>query len=1072
MNKKVLCLAINLLSLSVFSQNTSNKPEWLDPYVTEVNRLPARASAFAFENRELAMAGNRATSKNFLSLNGTWKFKWVAKPSLKPANFFEENYDDTRWDNFKVPSNWEFAGYGTPIYVNIPYEFDNRFKSSDEWGATYGSKILNNTPPAIPEENPVGSYRKKFVLPTDWTGKEIFINLGAVKSAFYIYVNGQKVGYGEDSKLESEFDITQFVHAGENVVALEVYRWSDGSYLECQDMWRISGIERDVYLYATPKLDVRDFRVTSILDNNYRNGLFTLDVEMQNHSYYDTNIMLTAEILDAAGAKALTVQTQKPEMVQGTNKSKFSLKGEIANVAQWSAEIPNLYSLVLTLTDKDGKVLEVIKRKIGFRTSEIKNGQLLVNGKPIYIKGVNRHEHDPVTIHVISEERMVQDIQVMKSLNINAVRTSHYPNHPRWYELCDEYGLYLVDEPNIESHQMGYGLLQTLGNNPAFLNSHMRRTQRMFERDKNHPSIIIWSLGNEAGNGWNFYNTYTWLKENDKTRPVQYERAELEWNTDIVCPMYPEPAQVEQYAQKYKDRPYIMCEYAHAMGNSVGNFKEYWDIIEKYPNLQGGFIWDWVDQGVIIEKAGKKVYGYGGDWGPKDINSDKNFLCNGLVNPERQLHPHALEVKKIYQNVKFENVGLNQIEVRNAFSFRNLDNFTLTWTILEEGVEVDKGKIEDLTGIAAGKVKIFTIAPKVGAKAGKEYFMNVSLRLKTREQLLAANTEMAYEQFSLNVFKRPNPILVTGKAPTVNESGAKITVTGSDFTIVFDKEVGTLSSYVKQGISLIKQGPLPDFWRASTDNDFGASTQKKSRIWFKTGKLESVSEAKITIISGNPQIIFTKKMLNGDALYTTTYDVDAEGMVKIKNKFEALKGNYPMMMRFGNQMILPKEFNTIKWYGRGPQESYWDRKTGAMVGQYEGKVEDQYHPYIRPQESGNKADTRWASLTNAKGRGLMIMQEADYLNVNAINHSTEDLDPADEKAQFHSGDLIGREEIYLNIDLQQTGLAGIDSWYHLPLEKYRLNYKNYEYAYYLKPIAPVLSEKKVKTDGGTKENGK
>ncbi|MES2519734.1 MAG: glycoside hydrolase family 2 TIM barrel-domain containing protein [Bacteroidota bacterium] len=1066
MKNVILCIAILLYSLLAFSQNPNPKPEWLDPYVTEVNRLPARASAFAFENRDLAMAGNKSNAKNFLSLNGSWKFKWVTKPALKPANFYEENFDDTRWDNFKVPSNWEFAGYGTPIYVNIPYEFDLRFKSTDDWGATYATKILNNTPPPIPEENPVGSYRKKFTLPADWTGKEVFINLGAVKSAFYIYINGQKVGYGEDSKLESEFDITQYLHAGENLVALEVYRWSDGSYLECQDMWRISGIERDVYLYATPKSSIRDFSVIATLDNNYRNGLFTLNSDIQNFSYYDAQVTLKAEVLDASGTQVLSLQNLKSEAIKGTEKQRINLKGEIPNVAQWSAEMPNLYSLILTLTDKDGKVLEVINRKIGFRTSEIKNGQLLVNGKPIYIKGVNRHEHDPVTIHVMSEERMIQDIQLMKSLNINAVRTSHYPNHPRWYELCDEYGLYLVDEPNIESHEMGYGLNQTLGNNPVFLNSHLRRTQRMFERDKNHPSIIIWSLGNEAGNGWNFYNTYTWLKEHDTTRPVQYERADLEWNTDIVCPMYPEIEQLEKYAKKYKDRPYIMCEYAHAMGNSVGNFKEYWDVIEKYPNLQGGFIWDWVDQGVIIEKAGKKIYGYGGDWGTKDINSDKNFLCNGLVGPERQLHPHALEVKKVYQYIKLENIGLNQIEVKNTFSFRNLDNFTLYWSVLEEGMEIDKGKIEDLSGIAAGKAKIFTISPRSGLRTGKEYFLNISLKLKTREQLLAANTEMAYEQFSLNIIKRPTPILITGKTPTVNEAGSKITVTGSDFTIVFDKEVGTISSFVKQGISLIKKGPTPDFWRAANDNDFGANTQKRSRVWLKTGKIEPVSDAKVFIVGGNAQITFTKKMLNGDALYTTTYDVDAEGNIKVKNKFDAQKGNYPMMLRFGSQMILPKEFNTLKWYGRGPHESYWDRKTSATVGQYEGKVEDQYHAYVRPQESGNKSDIRWASLTNTKGRGLMILQDTDYLNVNALNYSQEDLDPAEDKAQYHSGDLISREDIYLNIDLQQTGVAGIDSWGHLPLEKYRLTYKNYEYTYWLKPIAPTERKAKSSSDNG------
>jgi beta-galactosidase len=1060
MKKIILFVGTVFCNLTAFSQNTPLKPEWLDPQISEVNRLPARASAFAYENKVLAMAGNKTASKNFLSLNGTWKFKWVPKPSLKIANFYEENFDDAKWENFKVPSNWEFAGYGTPIYVNIPYEFDTRFKSTDDWGQTYESKILSNTPPPIPEDNPVGSYRKKFTLPSDWTGKQVFINLGAVKSAFYLYVNGQKVGYGEDSKLESEFDLSPYLHAGENIIALEVYRWSDGSYLECQDMWRISGIERDVYLYATPTSDIRDFKVTATLDNNYQHGIFGLETQINNYTYYDTQVKVGVELLDASGNSVLTVGSPKLENIKGTENIKLSFNGNIANVAQWSAEVPNLYTMLITLTDKDGNVLEVIKRKIGFRTSEIKNGQLLVNGKPIYIKGVNRHEHDPVSIHVISEDRMIQDIQLMKSLNINAVRTSHYPNHPLWYELCDEFGLYVVDEANIESHEMGYDIIKTLGNNPAFLKSHIARTQRMYERDKNHPSIIIWSLGNEAGNGWNFYNTYKWLKEHDTSRPVQYERAELDWNTDIVCPMYPNIEYLAQYAQKHKTRPLIMCEYAHAMGNSVGNFKEYWDMIEKYPNLQGGFIWDWVDQGVTIEKAGKKVYGYGGDWGGKDINSDKNFLCNGLVDPDRQLHPHAFEVKKVYQHIKLENVGLNQIEVKNAYTFRNLDNMTLSWSLLEEGVEIEKGKIEDLSGIAPNKLKIFTIAQKASLKSGKEYFLNVSVKLKTREQLLGINTEMAYEQFVLNTIKRPAPTLVNGKMPAVNEVGSKVNVTGSDFSIVFDKEIGTITSYIKQGVSLLKKGPMPDFWRPANDNDYGASLQKRLRVWLKTGKIEPLSDYKVITNNNYAEIIFIKKMLNGDAIYTVTYHVDTEGNIKIKNKFDALKGNYPMLLKFGNQLTLAKEFNTLKWYGRGPHESYWDRKTSATVGIYEGKVESQYHPYVRPQESGNKADVRWATLTNTRGKGLMIIQDNDFLNINALNHSQEDLDPAEEKAQYHSGELVERDEIYLNIDLQQMGVGGIDSWGHLPLDKYQLPYKSYEYTYWLKPISLVVGKSK------------
>ncbi len=1058
---------LGLLSLRAFSQ----KAEWQNPAINGQNRANMRATAFAFENRDLAMSNRKEQSRWFQSLNGQWKFKWVEKPADAPKDFWNENYNDAQWDNFQVPSNWEFKGYGVPIYVNIPYEFNHQNKDSDHI-------IYRPTPPELPEnENPVGSYRKKITLPADWAGKQIFVHFGAVKSAFYVWVNGRKVGYSEDSKLEAEFDLTEYLRPGtENTIALQVYRWSDGSYLECQDMWRISGIERDCWLYARPKIDIADFGLTATLDKSYKNGLFDINISLQNYGLADVQAGLEVEIIEASGLKVFTAKTPENKGIKANNGTeKIAFAGEIPNVKPWSAEIPTLYDLYISLKDASGLVSEVIHRKIGFRTSEISDGLFKINGKTVKVKGVNRHEHDPQTAHVISEEIMRKDILLMKSLNINAVRSSHYPNDPRWYELCDELGLYVVDEANIESHGIGYELNKTLGNSPVYQQAHLERTTRMYERDKNHACIVIWSLGNEAGNGWCFYSTYDWLKKHDKTRPIQYEQADLQWNTDIYCPMYPRPEAIELYAKTHKDRPLIMCEYAHAMGNSVGNFKEYWDIIEKYPNLQGGFIWDWVDQGIAVERNGKKFWGYGGDWGPADINSDKNFMCNGLVGPDRSLHPHAFEVKKVYQNIKISspNVVEGKVSIKNVYDFRNLDNCYLSYDLLRNGESVSKGRIDNLSGIAPDSSRAFQLLNGFKALPGLEYFLNIAIKTKYSENGLPQDSEMAFEQFAfpyqkIEVPATANALLtqpVRGakkvQATTPNTNGISLKENEKEIVfecsngtkIVFDKLYGTLSNYEITGTPVLKQGPMPNFWRPANDNDYGAGLQKKLRAWQDVGKENVVIYSKTTQISPTQyQVIFEKTLLMGDAGYFTTYKIDAEGNVHVLQEFQVNKGSYPMLPKVGNQLIVLKEFDNLKWYGRGPFETYWDRKNAGSVGLYAGKVREQYHPYVRPQESGNKTDVRWASLSNATGKGLTIVSDDVLLNINALPFAISDLDPAADKAQYHSGELVERDEIYLHVDLQQMGVGGINSWGELPLSTYQLPYKNYSYSYWIKPL--------------------
>ena len=1022
------------------------------PEIVSVNRMPMRATAFAFENALLAEGRQRERSAYFLSLNGDWKFHWVQDPRQRPQDFYKNDFNDAAWKNFKVPANWELNGYGLPIYVNHPYEFTGKAKT--------GAKL--NPPYDIPvDNNPVGSYRKKFVLPAEWNGRQVFIHLGAVKSAFFIWVNGKKVGYSEDSKLAAEFDITKYVKPGDNVVALQVYRFSDGSYLECQDMWRISGIERDVYLYSTPKLDIRDFKITSNLTDNYANGLLTVQSEINNykidrntlHSKPDT-FSVAIELKDAAGVTVLKKETEGVQKVLGNYKSSYVFTEKLPNVRAWSAEVPYLYTLYITLKDKKGNVLEVIPTWVGFRSVEIRDNIFLVNGKRVLLKGVNRHEHNATQGHTLSKADMRKDLEMMKKLNVNAVRHSHYPPDPYWMELCDEFGLYVVDEANIESHGRYYDLEYTFGNDKQWRNPHFDRITRMYERDKNHPSVVTWSLGNEAGNGVNFYEAYEWLKQHD-SRPVQYERAERDFNTDMIVPQYPSPGWLKRFAASKPDRLMVMSEYAHIMGNSLGNFKEYWDVMENNPNLQGGFIWEWIDQAIDTVKNGKRIMAYGGDFpleGPVPHNfSDNNFCVKGVVTAHREMTPMAVEIKKVYQHIKSALNGKTLI-ITNGYSFRNLDNMQLSWDVIEDGKVVEQGSIKNINATPA-QTASFVLPMQTKQKAGKEYFVNVHYTLKEAEPFLERGYEVAYEQFPLTA--APVQVLQPVKSGKlqVAQAAHQYTISGKGFSVSFDVSNGTMTGYNLGGQTLLVQGPQPSFWRAPTDNDIGAGLNKSLRMWrnaYENGKL--VSAALNPNPDGSVAVTFKKNLVNGDAEVEQLFTVFGDGSVKVDTRFTTVKGKYPMLMRIGTDLQLAKEFDQVQWYGRGPWENYWDRKSASLVGLYKQTLNEQYFPYARPQESGNKSDIRWAALTNKKGKGLKIVFADSLLNFSALPYSLDDLDPEEEKKQYHSGELVKRNTIYMRVDLQQLGLQGIDSWGSRPLEEYRIPFRNQQYSYWLVPV--------------------
>ena len=1024
--------------------------DWENQAVFNINREAPRAWFVPFQDMDRVIESGLWESNLIQSLNGSWKFHLSQNPGERPFYFFKDDYDTRDWNQIPVPSNWEMEGYDYPIYTNVQYPHEK------------------NPPLMQKHYNPTGSYKTEFTLPDAWEGKKIYLHFGAVSSAMYVWVNEQKVGYSEDSKTPAEFNITSYIKPGKNTLAVEVYKWSDASYLEDQDFWRMGGITRDVFLMARDPRHIRDFRVIAGLDDSYRDGTFNLEVEVVNLDE-NTNFAgsVQAKLVDDQD-QVLMDESIEVAMMDGTGVASF--EKTFSSVRKWSAEIPNLYQLVLTLKDEDGVVIEAIKQDVGFRTVEISDGTLLVNGQYVYLKGVNLHEHHDVNGHVMDEQTMLKDIQLMKSHNLNAVRTSHYPQPERWYELCNIYGLYLVDEANIESHGMGYGE-QSLAKDSTWMASHLFRTENMFERDKNQPSIIIWSLGNEAGNGVNFHATYNYLKENDSTRPVQYERALLEENTDIFCPMYMRMEQMERYAKGeagVPSRPLIQCEYAHAMGNSVGNLQDYWDLIEKYDALQGGFIWDWVDQGLLTTNdEGEEYWAYGGDFGPEEVPSDGNFCNNGVVNPDRGIKPTLLEVKKVYQHIGFSARDLRKgiVTLENKYSFLNLDQFKFEWVIRSEGETLQSGTIDNVT-LIPGEKKEFNLGYNIDPQEGNEYFLNIAASLKSTDGLVDAGTVISREQFQLPYTTSAIPDQRELPSLSYKKSKELITVSGESFEWQFDKEQGLISRFKFEGHELFLSGPVPNFWRAPIDNDFGNNNHRKAQVWRKAGERREVQSVKVKQDNSGSviiDVIFLLKDTDGEPIadYTSQYLINGLGEVTVTNAFEMTAEELPEIPRFGMNMVMPREFETITWLGRGPHESYWDRKTSAFVDLYSGTVADQFWPYIRPQENGNKEDVRWAAITNKESVGLLF-KGIPLINVSVHHNLMEDLESPErtdgrhvkgiKPLNRHTIDVVPRDLTSVNIDYKQMGVGGDNSWGATTHPGYRLTEHAYSYSFKIVPI--------------------
>ncbi|MGQ1946156.1 glycoside hydrolase family 2 TIM barrel-domain containing protein [Geofilum sp. OHC36d9] len=1020
---KLLSYTIFILILfhthSVYSQN-----DWENPEVFQINREKAHASFYPFSSIENALSNDLSNEAFIKNLNGKWKFQYAPTLAEKNDDFYKLGYDASSWDEIPVPGNWEMYGYGYPHYTNIEFPFDKN-------------------PPLINEsQNAVGSYITHFVLPEKWEGKEVYIQLGAVKSGFYIWVNGAKVGYNQDSKLPAEFNITPYLKSGTNKLALQVFKFTDGSYLEDQDFWRLSGIQRDVMLYARSKTHIRDFFAKASLSENYQDGVFSLDVEVVNTAKKSIkNYGVEYKILDKAGNEILSDQAH---FSIKENTHLITFKNTIPKVKKWSAEVPNLYKLVLVLSDKKGELIEATSTKIGFRTSEIKNGQLLVNGQPILLKGVNRHEHDEIYGHVVNKQNMLDDIKTMKQFNINAVRTSHYPNDPLWYSLCDEYGLYVYDEANVESHGMGYEPENTLANKPEWKEAHVERMVNMVARDKNHPSIIVWSMGNEAGTGPNFLAGYKAIHKMDDSRPVHYERAEkltdiTERHTDIIGDMYAGINWVKNsWIGTDSTRPFIWCEYAHAMGNSSGNFKEYWDLIYSHPQLQGGFIWDWMDQGIVqYDSAGNKYWAYGGHFEPDGVHNDGNFCMNGVVNPDRTPHPGLFEIKKVYQNIAFKSVDIakGKISVKNDFFFKNLDDYLIKWDLIVNGIPEKSGTFKPL-GVAPQSEKEFVIEMPL-LDEGNEYFLNFYALQNTQNPIIPIGHVVASEQLS---FGDADFIVQTERSTEPIELKDDIngyTIIGLDFTTYFSKKSGSLSSYILNGFELIKEPMVIDFWRAPTDNDFGNELQKRAAVWKQAAGNAVLQSIQTKRISKSEIVVETEyKIPDVQGMVTIDYTIKGNGQIVVDYNFEARQEELPEIPRIGLTLRLPKVFDNLNYYGRGPWENYIDRNTAAFVGIYTSKVADQYFAYSRPQENGHKTDVRWLSLTNHTGLGLRFVANHETLEFNALHNSTSDFDPGEEKLSRTPSDIIEKDFVELHLDHKMMGVGGDNSWGAKPHDPY------------------------------------
>ncbi|WP_242203589.1 glycoside hydrolase family 2 TIM barrel-domain containing protein [Aestuariivivens insulae] len=1082
----IICL---LISSYGFAQNN---PESIYHYienetVISENKEDAHASFTSFASEE-----NRKNNspKYRLDLNGVWKFKWVRSPKDRPTDFMQPQTDVSAWDDIKVPSNWEVEGYGVPIYVNHQYEFAD-YKAPVASDIEFEDRIYPKYPGKVPHEyNPVGSYRRDFTISQDWDGKELFLHIGAMKSGGFVWINGKYVGYSQGSKLPAEFNITKYAKPGKNTVALQIFRWTDGSFLECQDFWRISGIERDVFVYAQPKIRIQDFEVVSTLEKGYENGVFGLDVVLKNHLTKNQNIEVSYNILD--GQNVVQQGSQNSSVAKNASGT-VSFEATINGVKTWSAEHPNLYTLIIEVKDKKGKLIETTSTQIGFRSVEIKNGLLLVNGQRITLKGVNTQEADPETGHVMSEEMILKDIRLWKENNINAVRLSHYPRGRRFYELCDKHGIYVVDEANIESHGMYYGD-HSLAKKENWEESHVDRMTRMVERDKNHPSVIIWSMGNEAGNGVNFYAGYKAIKAEDKTkRPVQYERPykdydgslyDMDWNTDIIVPQYPSPARFEAIGKSKTDRPFIPSEYAHAMGNSTGNFQDYWDVIEQYDNLQGGFIWDWVDQSIWkTNQIGERYYAYGGDYG-ENMPSDNTFLNNGIVFPDRTPQPGLYEVKKAHEFINFKPKGINRhneyrILVENLYDFTNLNQFDITAYIKADGkllktIPIETINVETHTG------KLVRVAlSDVDYQPNTEYFLEIEAQTKQDWGLLPKGFQVAHEQIRLDRIYKSQPIETdSGTALKVEEDKNGVKIYNAICNLEFSIAEGRLTSYNYKGSELLLdgKGPKPNFWRAVTDNDAGNKMYKNNIEWKKASLFSKVTDIKTEQVVNNiVELKVTYQLPGVDTQCFSTYRVHGTGVVEVENTLDitSYRADAP---RIGMRMQLPKAYNNMVYFGRGPWENYIDRKASAFIDVYQSQVKDQYVPYIRPQENGYKTDVRWVALSNENKNGLLVVANSleQGLGISALHMPMEDFDMAsdlnygnaatkDEAYRIdgipefnnskHTIDIKERNLVELNIDLGQRGVGGDDSWGARPQKEYQmLGNKKHTYGFTLVPF--------------------
>ena len=1035
--------------------------DWENQNVFERNKLPPRASFVPFASMDELKTGNPEASSFYISLNGLWKFRFSEKPGDRPENFFRTDFDDSKWGLIKVPSNWEMESYGYPIYTNVKYPHEK-------------------TPPRIQEHyNPVGSYRMSFKVTPGMLEKDLVLHFGAVSSAMNLWVNGKKVGYSQGSKTPAEFRINDHVQEGENLLAVEVFKWSDGSYLEDQDFWRLGGITRDVFLLAREKDQIRDLWIKSDLVPGNKQGKFEVILKIHKTGKRDLSWVLT--LSDPEGRKVLE-KTMK--LNESEEDFEASLTSELEETRPWSAENPNLYTMTVALKDEEGKTIEIIGQKVGFRRLEIKGGQFLVNGKAIYFKGVNLHEHHDRKGHVVDEETMRKDIRTMKMHNINAVRTSHYPQPEKFYELCDQYGLYVVDEANIESHGFGatkqgpFDTIQHIAYRPEWKAAHMERIKRMVERDKNHPSIVIWSMGNECGNGPVFHEAYKWIKKRDPSRFVQFEQADLEGNTDIVSPMYDRIDELESYARNHSDRPLVLCEYAHAMGNSVGNFQDYWDVIEKHKVLQGGFIWDWVDQGLVKTNSdGVEFWAYGGDFGPPDVPSDGNFCLNGLVEPDRRPKPALEEVKKVHQFISFDlhrkenpvqsHAGVT-IEIGNNYDFTNLDQFSFSWILSSAGQKMASGNL-DLDSVGPGDAVTAPIEWDLPTeRQGSELILTVSARTKSAKSLVPEGHEVAWEQFILNP-GAPVSFGVSEQSALLEKNEESFVVETEISTVSFDRTTGIMKEFsiLKENILKDEKGFVPNFWRAPIDNDFGNDMHKRCAEWRFASKHRKLKSIRAEATDGLVQVLVTYELENENqelmADFNITYTFNGEGQILVESTFNRLKKDLSETPRVGLSAELTKDMEQISWYGRGPFESYWDRKTAAKIGIYTSEVGDLYWPYLRPQENGNRTDVRWLALYSKEKKHGILIKGLPSIDFSAHHQRMEDFESlertdgrhrdGDIVKNRHTTDVIERDLTSLNIDYRQMGVGGDDSWGARTHPEYRLEDSSYSYSFIIVPKA-------------------